>query len=94
MLGDGKLGILCAWVLSTACESVTLVGRHDDKLQLAARDGLSVTTDAASVPPADIVVEATGRAAGFEQVRVLSGGDPRPRTQTRDRGPGMTAVTH
>ena len=71
VLGDGKLGILCAWVLSTACESVTLVGRHDDKLQLAARDGLSVTTDAASVPPADIVVEATGRAAGFEQAMRL-----------------------
>jgi alcohol dehydrogenase len=32
VLGDGRLGILCAWVLSTVARDVTLVGHHQEKL--------------------------------------------------------------
>ena len=36
--GDGRLGILCAWALSTALSDVTLIGRHTEKLSLALPD--------------------------------------------------------
>jgi alcohol dehydrogenase len=66
VLGDGKLGILCAWVLATRCLDVTLVGRHPDKLALARWQSLKVTTDANPLARrADVVVEATGRAHGL-----------------------------
>jgi alcohol dehydrogenase len=64
VVGDGKLGILCAWVLSTATPHVTLWGHHPEKLELARWNGLRVTTEP---PPGafDMVVEATGRPEGF-----------------------------
>ena len=73
VLGDGKLGILCAWVLSTVCDDVTLVGRHEDKLQTARWNGLRTTADVSSVEPgADVVVEATGTARGLTQSIALT----------------------
>ena len=68
VLGDGKLGLLCAQVLRGAGASVTLVGRHDDKLAIAA--GLGIATVLAEgewrpAQPADLVVEATGSADGL-----------------------------
>jgi alcohol dehydrogenase len=67
VLGDGRLGILCAWVLATVCPHVLLVGRHEDKLAKARwRD---LRTCIGPVPKesmgADIVVEATGRPEGL-----------------------------
>ena len=35
VVGDGKLGLLCTWVLRLAGASVTLVGKHPSKLKLA-----------------------------------------------------------
>ncbi|MBT4511255.1 MAG: alcohol dehydrogenase catalytic domain-containing protein, partial [Chloroflexi bacterium] len=35
VLGDGRLGILCVWVLSTVLSDVTLIGHHPEKLKLA-----------------------------------------------------------
>lgn len=67
VLGDGKLGILCAWALSSAGLRVTLVGRHEDKLAIARALPTETTTDAGGLERADIVVEATGRSAGLEQ---------------------------
>ena len=68
VMGDGKLGILCAWVLSTVCDDVTLVGRHEDKLARARWGGLKTTADIATVEPgADLVVEATGTAQGLTE---------------------------
>ncbi len=64
VLGDGKLGILCAWVLSTVSSDVTLSGRHPEKLDKAAWNSVK-TTASQNLPPADIVVEATGRPEGF-----------------------------
>ncbi len=66
VMGDGKLGILCAWVLSTASDNVTLVGHHADHLELAARGGLKTTSDVTDTPVGvDLVVEATGSEDGL-----------------------------
>ena len=66
VLGDGRIGILCAWVLSTVCSDVTLVGRHPEKLDVAAWHGVKrcLWTDAIG-RDADIVVEATGSGQGM-----------------------------
>lgn len=68
VLGDGKLGLLCAMVLrETGCD-LTLVGRHDRKLAIAA--GLGVRTarpeDGGGERAHDVLIEATGTPAGFE----------------------------
>jgi alcohol dehydrogenase len=35
VLGDGRMGILCAWVLTRACHDVTIPGHHPEKLMVA-----------------------------------------------------------
>ncbi|MFZ2955356.1 MAG: alcohol dehydrogenase catalytic domain-containing protein [Candidatus Ozemobacteraceae bacterium] len=72
VLGDGKLGILCAWTLATVATDVTLVGKHPNKLSLA-RFGKLKTTERhfEILPGADVVVEATGRPGGLAQAVAL-----------------------
>ena len=65
VLGDGRLGILCAWVLIGAGGNVTLVGRHPAKLEAARWRSLEATTRLADVAEADLVVEATGKPQGM-----------------------------
>jgi threonine dehydrogenase-like Zn-dependent dehydrogenase len=66
VLGDGKLGLLVAQVLHLAGARVLAVGKHADKLSVLARRGIATTLlDAWSRKKADMVVEATGTAAGF-----------------------------
>jgi len=64
VIGDGKLGLLCAQVLHAHGLAPVLVGKHAAKLALAARRGIATTRDA---PPRsfDVVVEASGNATGF-----------------------------
>jgi alcohol dehydrogenase len=72
VLGDGRLGILCAWVLATALSDVTLVGRHAQKLDRARWRKLKTTEDVTSLEPgADIVVDATGSGAGVSDAMNL-----------------------
>ena len=72
VLGDGKLGILCAWALSTVLSEVTLVGHHPQKLEAAQWGKLETTLDLDSVEvDADIVVEATGSVDGLLQAMDL-----------------------
>jgi threonine dehydrogenase-like Zn-dependent dehydrogenase len=67
VLGDGKLGLLVAQVLHLAGARVLVVGKHAAKLALLGRRGIPTTqVDAWSKAKADVVVEATGTAAGFE----------------------------
>lgn len=67
VLGDGKLGLLVAEALFQAGARVLAIGKHPDKLAiLAARGVATATLDAWDRAPADLVVEATGTAAGFE----------------------------
>ena len=65
VLGDGKLGILCAWVLSTVFENVTLVGHHKEKLLIASWNEVKTIENSDNLPKADIVVEATGSVNGL-----------------------------
>jgi threonine dehydrogenase-like Zn-dependent dehydrogenase len=67
VLGDGKLGLLCAQVLVRAGARVRVVGKHDAKLALARRLGLETVHRGDWQPrPADLVVEATGSTSGLE----------------------------
>src|SRR5262245_3963634 len=69
VVGDGKLGLLCAQVLGTAGASVTLIGKHENKLAIAKRRGLEtslVTQARQRAGEFDVVVEASGAAAGFQ----------------------------
>jgi threonine dehydrogenase-like Zn-dependent dehydrogenase len=72
VLGDGPLGILCAWVLGTVVSHVTLVGHHPHKIgtakwrRIKAVHGLSK-----SLYGADVVVEATGSVSGLSQAMAL-----------------------
>jgi threonine dehydrogenase-like Zn-dependent dehydrogenase len=68
VIGDGKLGLLCAQVLATTGAAVVLVGKHEGKLQIAARRGIETLTVAEAQSRAkqfDVVVEASGSATGF-----------------------------
>lgn len=78
VLGDGKLGLLTAQVLSLVGARVTVVGRHARKLALARALGLDTTLvagPAAEAGSADLVVEASGRPEGL--ARALSVVRPR-----------------
>jgi threonine dehydrogenase-like Zn-dependent dehydrogenase len=71
VIGDGKLGLLCAQALKVLTNaSVTLVGRHQSKLDIARRRGVeTVTTEAlpsSFVRRFDLTVEASGSPSGFE----------------------------
>lgn len=74
VLGDGKLGLLCAQVLAQAGVDTTVVGKHPGKLERVAGRGLKVVVaDEYRPAPFDLVVEATGSerglAAAIESVR-------------------------
>ena len=67
VLGDGKLGFLVAQVLSQAGARVLVVGKHADKLRHVRALGIRTALLAEwTREPADLVVEATGSAGGFE----------------------------
>jgi alcohol dehydrogenase len=72
VLGDGRLGILCAWVLSTVLSNVVLVGHHAKKLKAAKWRHLKTVSSIKKVElGANIVVEATGSADGINQAMTL-----------------------
>jgi threonine dehydrogenase-like Zn-dependent dehydrogenase len=67
VLGDGKLGFLCAMVLQATGASVELAGKHESKLARARALGLTSThVERIVASSADIVVEASGSASGLE----------------------------
>ncbi len=72
VLGDGKLGLLCAQALAlTGCD-LTVVGHHREKLDLLAQRGIPTALDDASVETGvDLVVEATGHPGGYAAARRL-----------------------
>lgn len=68
VIGDGKLGLLCAMVLAAEGLQPLLVGKHDKKLALArAREIETSSIDGARARGRafDVVVEASGGASGF-----------------------------
>ena len=80
VIGDGKLGLLCAQVLALTGASLLLIGKHSSKLRIAQRRGIETATPkqaAKRLKQFDVVVEASGAAAGF----ALALGLVRPRGQ-------------
>ena len=68
VIGDGKLGLLCAQALALTTASVLLVGKHPEKLDIAGRRGIeTVTLDKVKGRERefDTVVEASGASSGF-----------------------------
>jgi len=69
VIGDGKLGLLCAQVVATTGAPVTLIGKHKSKLQIAAQRGIETAILEEAKKRArefDLVVEASGSPSGFD----------------------------
>ena len=68
VLGDGKLGLIIARALSAAGLDITLVGKHEEKLKIAAEQGVKtkLLSELKIEKAYDFVVEATGSISGFE----------------------------
>ncbi len=67
VLGDGRLGNLCAQVLKRHGGEVLVLGRHEAKLARLARLGIETDLATARTPDhrADLVVDCTGSASGL-----------------------------
>jgi threonine dehydrogenase-like Zn-dependent dehydrogenase len=68
VIGDGKLGILCAQALNLTGAIVTLIGKHDEKMNIVARRGIeTIKLDHANKlhRAFETVVEASGAESGF-----------------------------
>jgi threonine dehydrogenase-like Zn-dependent dehydrogenase len=69
VIGDGKLGLLCAQALALTGAPVLLVGKHPDKLRIAAARGIETVTLkklSGRERQFDVVVEASGAKGGFD----------------------------
>ncbi len=68
VIGDGKLGLLCAQALALTGAPVLLIGKHRENLRIAERRGIETTTvknAAGRKREFDVVVEASGSASAF-----------------------------
>ena len=68
IIGDGKLGLLCAQAIALSGASVLLIGKHAEKLRIAERRGIETATPkdgARRKREFDVVVEASGSPSGF-----------------------------
>src|SRR3954464_11312194 len=68
VLGDGRLGLLCAQVLRNAGCPVRVIGKHADKMRLCDQWGIRSrpVSDITPRHDQDVVVDCTGSAAGLE----------------------------
>lgn len=69
VIGDGKLGLLCAMSLALESAEVSIVGKHPEKIAIAESVGVSGMMvdqlDLATRRSFDVVVEASGSESGF-----------------------------
>jgi threonine dehydrogenase-like Zn-dependent dehydrogenase len=68
VIGDGKLGLLCAQAIALSGASVLLMGKHAEKLRIAERRGIETATARSGAKRKrefDVVVEASGSPSGF-----------------------------
>ena len=74
VLGDGKLGLTTALTLNALNLDVLLVGKHQNKLDIAKAQGVKTKLLNSFTPEKiyDVVVEATGTASGFETSMALT----------------------
>jgi alcohol dehydrogenase len=68
VLGDGRLGLLCAQVLRNAGCPVRVIGKHAEKMRLCDQWGIRSRPVSEITPrhDQDVVVDCTGSAAGLE----------------------------
>lgn len=69
VIGDGKLGLLCALSLNLKSENVFLIGKHAEKMRIAESAGVTgvFLQDAAKLNRTfDVTVEASGSESGFQ----------------------------
>jgi len=69
VVGDGKLGLLCAQSLALKSQNIFLVGKHLEKMRVAEKRGVEIVLlDAAAKlnRSFDVVVEASGSESGFQ----------------------------
>ena len=68
VIGDGKLGLTIALTLNAQNLDVTLIGKHENKLEIAKKQGVKVQLleNTKISNNYDVVVEATGSVSGFE----------------------------
>ncbi|QNN25036.1 alcohol dehydrogenase catalytic domain-containing protein [Planctomycetales bacterium ZRK34] len=68
VLGDGRLGLLTAQVLSKLNASVRVIGKHPDKLALCEKWGIKhrLLSDVSLRADQDVVVDCTGSASGLD----------------------------
>jgi threonine dehydrogenase-like Zn-dependent dehydrogenase len=67
VLGDGKLGMLCAQVVKLTGARVTVLGKHQEKLALVKKTGVrTILLDDWKPRRFDIVVEVSGSESGLE----------------------------
>jgi len=80
VLGDGKMGLLCALVLRQLTSNLVLIGRHPEKLAIAGGKGVHTIyrsrngpdeTSAGQAKEFDLVVEATGSPDGINEAIAL-----------------------
>jgi len=68
VIGDGKLGLLCAQTMALTGARFLLIGKHQEKLRIAERRGIETATVQEAEKRKrqfDVVVEASGAAQGF-----------------------------
>jgi threonine dehydrogenase-like Zn-dependent dehydrogenase len=68
VIGDGKLGILCAQSMALESRNTYLIGKHKEKMRVAETRGTEgvLLTDAAKLNRTfDVAVEASGSESGF-----------------------------
>jgi len=68
VVGDGKLGILCARSLAIRSRNVVAIGKHAEKLALAEKSGVEtvlVRNTGKLSARFDVVIEASGSESGF-----------------------------
>ena len=68
VVGDGKLGLLCAMTAALRTNELVLIGKHAGKMSIAEKRGIQ-TVHLADVSPLtrsfDVVIEASGSESGF-----------------------------
>ena len=68
VIGDGKLGLLCAFAMRLKTSRISLIGKHASKLEIAKKRGIEgvLLTDAERMRSGfDVVIEASGSESGF-----------------------------
>lgn len=69
VIGDGKLGLLCALNLNLKSKNIFLIGKHAEKMRIAERGGVEgvMLQDAAKLNRSfDVTIEASGSESGFQ----------------------------